>query len=62
VIYPPFSDFPSENPAADTERFNHLIEAQIRLVPEQYLWIHRRFKGLSQDYPDYYARQAPRGA
>lgn len=62
VIYPPFSDFPSEDPAADTERFNRLIEAQVRLVPEQYLWIHRRFKGLSQDYPDYYARQAPRGA
>jgi Kdo2-lipid IVA lauroyltransferase/acyltransferase len=32
----------------------------VRLVPEQYLWIHRRFKGLSADYPDYYRRQAPR--
>jgi Kdo2-lipid IVA lauroyltransferase/acyltransferase len=62
VIHPPFENFPSEDPAADTERFNRLIEAQVRLVPEQYLWIHRRFKGLSQDYPDYYARQAPRGA
>jgi Kdo2-lipid IVA lauroyltransferase/acyltransferase len=62
VIHPPFSDFPSADPAADAERFNRLIEAQVRLVPEQYLWIHRRFKGLSQDYPDYYARQAPRGA
>lgn len=62
VIHPPFENFPSDNPAADTERFNHLIEAQVRLVPEQYLWIHRRFKGLSQDYPDYYARQAPRRA
>jgi lauroyl/myristoyl acyltransferase len=39
-----------------------MIEAQVRLVPEQYLWIHRRFKGLSRDYPDYYARQAPRRA
>jgi KDO2-lipid IV(A) lauroyltransferase len=39
-----------------------MIEAQVRLAPEQYLWIHRRFKGLSQDYPDYYNRQAPRGA
>ena len=62
VIHPPFENFPSQDPAADTERFNRLIEAQVRLVPEQYLWIHRRFKGLSQDYPDYYARQAPRGA
>ena len=62
VIHPPLENFPSDCPAADTERFNHMIEAQVRLVPEQYLWIHRRFKGLSQDYPDYYGRQAPRRA
>ncbi|HEY6822794.1 MAG TPA: LpxL/LpxP family Kdo(2)-lipid IV(A) lauroyl/palmitoleoyl acyltransferase [Steroidobacteraceae bacterium] len=62
VIHPPLADFPSDNPAADAERFNRLIEAQVRLVPEQYLWIHRRFKGLSGDYPDYYGQQAPRRA
>ena len=62
VIHPSLEDFPSESPAADTERFNHLIEAQVRVAPEQYLWIHRRFKGLSPDYPDYYARQGPRRA
>jgi KDO2-lipid IV(A) lauroyltransferase len=56
VIHPAFDNFPSENPVADTERYNHLIEAQVRKVPEQYLWIHRRFKGLTDDYPDYYAR------
>jgi KDO2-lipid IV(A) lauroyltransferase len=60
VIHPPLENFPSTDPVADAERFNHLIEAQIRLAPEQYLWIHRRFKGLSEDYPDYYAREAPR--
>jgi Kdo2-lipid IVA lauroyltransferase/acyltransferase len=60
VIYPPLEDFPSGNSVADAERFNRMIEAQIRLAPEQYLWIHRRFKGLTQDYPDYYARRAPR--
>lgn len=57
-IHPPLADFPSDSPALDAERFNQLIEAQIRLAPEQYLWIHRRFKGLSEDYPDYYARRA----
>ena len=62
VIHPPLENFPSESAAADTERFNRMIEAQVRRVPEQYLWIHRRFKGLSQDYPDYYGRQAPRRA
>jgi Kdo2-lipid IVA lauroyltransferase/acyltransferase len=62
VIHPPLENFPSDNAIADTERFNRMIEAQVRLVPEQYLWIHRRFKGLSQDYPDYYGQQAPRRA
>jgi len=55
VIHPAFDNFPSKCPVADTERFNHLIEAQVRKVPEQYLWVHRRFKGLSDDYPDYYS-------
>jgi lauroyl/myristoyl acyltransferase len=31
-----------------------MIEAQVKITPEQYLWIHRRFKGLTEDYPDYY--------
>jgi len=59
VIHPPFEDFPSNSPSADTARFHRMIEAQVRHVPEQYLWIHRRFKGLSGDYPDYYHRGAP---
>lgn len=62
TIGPPLEDFPGECAIADATRFNHLIEAQVRRVPEQYLWIHRRFKGLSADYPDYYGRQAPREA
>lgn len=54
VIHPAFENFPSECPIADTRRFNEMIEAHVRTVPEQYLWIHRRFKGLTPDYPDYY--------
>jgi KDO2-lipid IV(A) lauroyltransferase len=60
VIHPPLDDFPSDSAVTDTARFYRMIEAQVRVVPEQYLWIHRRFKGLSADYPDYYGRQAPR--
>ena len=59
VIHPPFDHFPSDSAVADTVRFYRMIEAQVRVIPEQYLWIHRRFKGLSPDYPDYYGRQAP---
>jgi len=54
AIHPPLADFPSGDPVADAARFNTLIEAQVRRVPEQYLWIHRRFKGLTPDYPKYY--------
>lgn len=56
VIHPALADFPSKNPLADAQRFNEIIEAQVRRVPEQYLWIHRRFKGMSGEYPDYYGR------
>jgi KDO2-lipid IV(A) lauroyltransferase len=56
VILPPMADFPSDDAVADATRFHQLIEAQVRKAPAQYLWIHRRFKGLSADYPDYYSR------
>ena len=56
VIQPALQDFPSDDPAADAQRFNELIEAQVRRLPGQYLWIHRRFKGLTPDYPNYYRR------
>jgi Kdo2-lipid IVA lauroyltransferase/acyltransferase len=55
VIQPMLENFPTEDQVADARRFNGLIEAQVRHVPAQYLWIHRRFKGLTADYPDYYA-------
>ena len=56
VIHPPCDSIPSEDCLSDTEHFNRFIEAQVRRVPEQYWWVHRRFKGLSADYPDYYSR------
>jgi KDO2-lipid IV(A) lauroyltransferase len=58
VIGPAFENFPGPDPVSDVERYNRLLEAQVRLVPDQYLWVHRRFKGLSSDYPDYYGRDS----
>jgi KDO2-lipid IV(A) lauroyltransferase len=62
VIGPAFEDFPSCDAVHDVERFNALLQAQILKIPEQYLWMHRRFKGLSADYPDYYGRDSRRHA
>ena len=56
TIFPALKNFPSDDAIADTLRYHHFIESQVRKVPEQYFWIHRRFKGLSHDYPDYYSR------
>jgi Kdo2-lipid IVA lauroyltransferase/acyltransferase len=62
VIGERFENFPSGNPCDDVARFHALLEAQIMQAPEQYLWIHRRFKGLCAEYPNYYGRdsRAPR--
>ena len=54
VIEPAFEHWPSEDAVADTLRYHERIEAQVRRMPDQYWWIHRRFKGLTDDYPDYY--------
>ena len=43
-ILPPLDNFPSDDVMADTQRINQLIEDRVRRVPEQYLWVHRRFK------------------
>jgi KDO2-lipid IV(A) lauroyltransferase len=61
TIHAPLENFPTDDPVADTERFNRIVEAEVRRVPDQYLWIHRRFKGLTLDYPDYYAAKLNRG-
>ncbi len=40
----PYEDFPTADPTADAARVNAIIEEKIRLAPDQYLWVHRRFK------------------
>ena len=55
TLFPPFEDFPSDDPVADTRKYVGVLEDHVRNVPEQYLWIHRKFKNLPEGYPDYYA-------
>ncbi len=51
----PLENFPSNDPVADTKQYVQLLEEQIRRCPEQYFWVHRKFKDLPEAYPDYYA-------
>jgi len=54
VILPALEDFPSDDVAADTQRINALLEHHIRQAPEQYLWVHRRFKTRPPGNPNLY--------
>ena len=55
TLLPAFEDFPSDDPVADTKRYIELLEQHVRSCPEQYFWVHRKFKDLPSEYPDYYA-------
>lgn len=43
-IAPALENFPSENSTSDTARIMAVMENLIRRAPEQYLWVHQRFK------------------
>lgn len=43
-VHQAWANFPSEDALADTQAMNHWLETQINLAPEQYLWVHKRFK------------------
>ncbi|AXI82551.1 LpxL/LpxP family Kdo(2)-lipid IV(A) lauroyl/palmitoleoyl acyltransferase [Xylella taiwanensis] len=53
-IAPPLTDFPSDDMAADTARVNQVIEAMIQEAPDQYLWVHRRFKRQPDGHSSFY--------
>lgn len=43
-LSPPLENFPSGDDEADCTLVNQQIEAAIRKAPDQYMWVHRRFK------------------
>lgn len=44
TLQAPLHDFPGEDETSDAARVLRVIEGHVRLIPEQYLWVHRRFK------------------
>lgn len=54
VFLPALENFPTDDPKADAERVNALLADWIRKAPEQYYWIHRRFKNRPPPHPDPY--------
>jgi KDO2-lipid IV(A) lauroyltransferase len=44
TIFDAWQDFPSGDDLTDASRMNAFLETQIKRFPEQYYWVHRRFK------------------
>jgi KDO2-lipid IV(A) lauroyltransferase len=53
-LLPAWEDFPSDDVESDTRRMNAFIEEQVRQMPEQYFWLHRRFKTRPAGEPSLY--------
>jgi lauroyl/myristoyl acyltransferase len=50
----PLENYPSDNPINDAFITNQILEKQINRAPEQYLWIHRRFKTRPEGEENFY--------
>ena len=53
-LYPAWTDFPSGDDAADARRMNAFIEERVLEMPEQYHWLHKRFKTRPPGEPRFY--------
>ncbi len=54
VIEPALADFPSADREYDARRMNEVIERQVLRQPQQYFWLHRRFKSRPPGEPPVY--------
>ena len=54
IFQPPLENFPTDDAVADTTRMNKIIEDAVREMPEQYFWVHRRFKTRPENAPAFY--------
>ena len=53
-FYPAWENFPTDDVAADARRVNAFIEERVREMPEQYFWVHKRFKTRPEGEPRLY--------
>lgn len=54
TFYPAWKNYPTGDVIADTRHVNEFIEQRIREMPEQYFWLHKRFKTRPKGEAKYY--------
>ena len=55
-LHPVWSDYPGPDLQADVQRMNHELESLVATMPEQYYWVHKRFKTRPPGEPSVYRR------
>ena len=55
-VHAAWQDFPTDDVEADTARMNRELQGWIDTLPEQYYWVHRRFKTRPPGEPPVYRR------
>ncbi|MGQ0655810.1 MAG: lysophospholipid acyltransferase family protein [Betaproteobacteria bacterium] len=53
-LYPAWTGFPSGDDTADARRMMAFVEERVREMPEQYHWLHKRFKTRPAGEPRFY--------
>ncbi|NKJ45534.1 lipid A biosynthesis lauroyl acyltransferase [Burkholderia sp. SG-MS1] len=53
-VFKPWDNYPTGDDDADARRMNAFLEEQIPLLPEQYYWVHKRFKTRPPGVPSVY--------
>ncbi|MDD2913929.1 MAG: lipid A biosynthesis acyltransferase [Gallionella sp.] len=53
-FYPAWENYPTGDVTADTRRMNEFIEQRVREMPEQYFWLHKRFKTRPEGEAKFY--------
>lgn len=54
LVQPPVEGFPENDEVAAATFINHIVEQEILRAPEQYMWLHRRFKTRPEGEPSLY--------
>jgi KDO2-lipid IV(A) lauroyltransferase len=54
TFYPPWENYPSGDDIADARRMNEFIEQRVLEMPEQYFWLHKRFKTRPEGEKSFY--------
>ena len=55
ILKPALENFPTQDTTQDAICVNYLIETQAKVAPEQYLWVHRRFKDRPNGDENFYS-------